>query len=520
MKGKKAGLYARVSDLPQAKDGTSMGTQEDHCQARAEQAGYTVSEEFVWREIWMGEDLGRPMLGRMLSAVRQKLVDAVFVYDLDRLARDPLDLLIIVQEFQDAGVLLEFVQGKLEDTPEGRLVMYVQGYAAQKERRQIIERTMRGKEAVARSGRLPNGTGAGIYGWDYDPVTKTRTINEAESNVVTMIFQWYLAGKSRHWIACRLNELNIPSKKGCKWHPLTVGRILTNPACTGVQLYGENRYRKVKGGKIEVTPRAESEVIKITGFTPQVISPGLFEQVQQRLASPQARRTRAVNQYLLTGFAKCPLCGSPIVGACLNKKYRYYRCRGTVPTASRPAICNARYIRADAFEEFVWSRISEIVLDPAVLVAELRQHFGTGDGDTGREMAKLRREIRDLKSQQMRLLEQRGRDVIDQDLLELQIGPVKALSDEKELALRVLEEQERLRDDAADVERRIVEQCHRLVERLDTLDFDGKRALFSALGLKVEATREDVSITVVLDPKFTTTEQTLASPRERSRRCR
>lgn len=514
-----AGRYARISSIQQG-DGTSVDTQLERCRAKAERMGYTVKNEFVWPDIRSGEDPESAVLNNMLGAVRQKLVDAVFVYTSDRLSRDPLQLLVLVQEFQDAGVLLEFVDGKLEDTPEGRLVLYVQGYAAQKERRQIAERTMRGKEAVAKSGRLPCGTGAGMYGYDYDPALGIRTINEAEAQVVRMIFDWFAGGLSKHRIACRLNEMNIPTKKGCQWHPLTVGRVLRNRACTGVQNYGEYRHRKVRGGKTEITPRPESEVITIQGFTPQIIAPELFELVQERSASPQAKKTVAENQYLLTGFSKCLLCGSPVVGACLNKKYRYYRCRGTVPTSTRPAVCDARYIPADAFEGFVWNRISEILLDPATLVAELRQHLTTGGGDTGQEMTKLRREIRDLKAQQMRLLEQRGRDVIDQDLLELQIGPLKALCDEKERSLRLFEEQERLRDDAADMERRIAGQCLKLAERLGGLDFEGKRSMFAALGLKVEATREDVSVTVVLDPKFTTTERTWALRRGRSRRCR
>ena len=57
------------------------------------------------------------------------------------------------------------------------------------------------------------------------------------------------------------------------------------------------------------------------------------------------------------------------------------------------------------------------------------------------------------------MLEQRQKDYIDQELMERQTGPVKALCDEKERALRVLEEPQRFKDDAAEMERRIVDQC-------------------------------------------------------------
>ena len=503
--------YSR-SSTPQQEDGTSLDTQGERTGAMAKQLGFEVPEEFALREIWTGADLERPMLDRLRRSVRENAVEAVFAYSPDRLSRDPLHLLMLVQEFQDHGVPLYFVDGKLEDTPEGRLVLYVQGYAGQKERSLIAERTMRGKREVAKSGRLPNGTGYGIFGYDYDKETKTRSINEAEANIVRMMFQSGSEGVPLHRIACRLNERKIGTKRGCRWHPLTVGRILRNRAYTGVQFYGENRYRKVKGNKREVTPRLESEVIRIEGFSPPIISTELFELVQERLSAPRAKRTKSDRQYVMTGFVNCLWCGFPVVGSCLNKTYRYYRCRATFATPRGPATCRARYIPADALEELVYKKVSEVLMDPRILVAELRRQFKTGDGDTGREVAKLRRDIRDLKSEQMRLVEQRQKDYIDQDLLALQIGPVKALCDEKVRALRVLEEQQQLKDDAADMEGRIIERCRKLSRKLENLSFEGKRSMFAAFGLKVEATREDVSITVIVGPEFTTTEQTLALP--------
>ena len=83
----------------------------------------------------------------------------------------------------------------------------------------------------------------------------------------------------------------------------------------------------------------------------------------------------------------------------------------------------------------------------------------------------------------------------------------------------MLEEQLRHKDDAAEMERRIFAVCREVSERLDNLDYEGKRATFDAFGTKVEATRDDMSITVV-DPRVTTIAQTLASPRGRSRRSR
>ena len=73
----------------------------------------------------------------------------------------------------------------------------------------------------------------------------------------------------------------------------------------------------------------------------------------------------------------------------------------------------------------------------------------------------------------------------------------------------MLEEQLRHKDDSAEVERRIFAVCREVSERLDNLDYEGKRATFAAFSTKVEATRDDMSMTVAVDPKVTTIGQTL-----------
>ena len=106
----------------------------------------------------------------------------------------------------------------------------------------------------------------------------------------------------------------------------------------------------------------------------------------------------------------------------------------------------------------------------------------------------MRREIQDLKAEQSRLLEQRQKDFIDQEILESRIMPVKILCDEKERSLIALEEQRRRKDDAAAAEARIVEFCEQVAEGLEDASPDGKRATFAAFQTKVQATRNSISV--------------------------
>ena len=531
----KAGLYLRVSTEQQAQ-GTSLETQEAECRAEAVRLEYQVVDEAVVWEHYSGAYVDRPGLSQLQAIARSGAIDAVVVHAPDRLSRNPLDLLNIVKSLGDCSVRVIFVHGYNEDSIEGQLLTFVQGYAAQKERAQIAERSMRGKQAVARKGRIPNGTGPGLFGYDYDRLAKKRTVKDEEAAVVRLIFKWAGEGVSRNQIAKRLNDLGYRTKRGFLWEAVGVTRLLRNRAYTGVQTYGEKRYRSLGGGRRSITKRAEGEVITVEGFTPPIISQEVFDLVQDKMGVGQARITGSPAQYLLTGFVRCAECGSSVSGSMLAKKHRYYRCRATVPRASRPATCHARYIPAEEFEDQVLEMVFEALMNPEVLVSELRHHFATGGGNLGEEMKGLRREIQDLKGEQLRLIDLRQKDMIDQDLLESKIAPLKALTDEKQGTLDSLEAQQRLHDSADQVEQRVVAMCNQFSERIVGLKFDGIRALLSAFGVKVVAVKGDLSVTMVVDPAIaalsvgrsagddgedvTTIGRTSASPHEHSRRSR
>ncbi len=503
-------VMVRVSTGQQERDGTSLDTQLEGCMRQAELDGLTVDPDHIYREQWTGDDLDRPVLTLLRGVVQEGKIRVIYVYTSDRLSRDPLHLLMLMEEFASAGAEVRFVRGLNEDTPEGRLMMYISGYVGQKERLEFMERTMRGKMQTARLGRLPNGTGSGLYGYDYDRVNKVRLLNEEEAVVVRQAFQWCYNGWTVYRIALRLNEMGIPTKRGKKWHPINVRRMLENPAYTGRHFYGRKRYRKVSGNKIEVTDRPESEWIQLEDFTPPLVSAEVYEAVHKRLEVQQARTVDGHRRYLLTGFGRCPTCGTKIVGTSLRRGYRYYRCRGTWKTTTREAICAERYIPADDLERVIWTAVAGTIRDPRVLVADLQQHLSTGDGRLGAKMDELRREIADLKSQQRRLVELRQKDLIDLDILETQIGPVKALCDEKEEELLLLEAQQQQNDDAKEAGSRVAGYCQAVSDKLDDLDLEGKRATLAAFGVKFEATRENLSITIRVDPNCTTIARTLA----------
>src|SRR5215471_6511435 len=104
-----AAIYARVSTTDQADKGYSLPTQIEACQAMARQEGYTVPESHVFVDDYTGTSLNRPQFIKVRDLVRDRLVQAVFVYDLDRLSRKLAHQLLLAEEFEQASVALRIV---------------------------------------------------------------------------------------------------------------------------------------------------------------------------------------------------------------------------------------------------------------------------------------------------------------------------------------------------------------------------------------------------------------------------
>ena len=76
--------------------------------------------------------------------MRDKEVEVVIAYTLDRLSRDPVHFIILQEELEKAGVGLILVTETIDSSDLGKLVTYIKGYAAKLEAQKIRERTTRG----------------------------------------------------------------------------------------------------------------------------------------------------------------------------------------------------------------------------------------------------------------------------------------------------------------------------------------------------------------------------------------
>ena len=175
----KAILYSRVSTDAQERDGTSLDTQERACAEYAIEHGWEVVRRV--RDTDSGALLEREGLSELRDAVRRGMADVIVAYAVDRLSRSQNHIGLLFDEFEGAGVALAFVTERFEDTAVGRFILAARAFIAEVEREKIAERTMRGKEERARSGRIPQATGRGLYGYHYDPESGRRRLNTGQA---------------------------------------------------------------------------------------------------------------------------------------------------------------------------------------------------------------------------------------------------------------------------------------------------------------------------------------------------
>ncbi len=502
----KAAIYCRVSTEGQEQDGTSLQTQLEACQKYCQVKGYEVAYQLS--EAWSGLSLERPKLTELREVVRSESIDCVVFYSLDRLSRDPVHGVILMQELEKHGVSLEAVTETVDNSEVGKLVFYIKGYAAKLDAERRRDATGRGKRAMLKSGKLPQGTGIGIYGYKWLKDYKKRIPLEHEAKIVQRMFEMVAQGNSCFKIARTLNEESVPTKAGKKWEARTVSRIVRNPAYTGITYFGVT-----SGKEHKATPKESWHVLP--NVTPAIISKELFEQAQAALAkSKELHPGKAIREYPLTGFAVCGYCGSPLVGACLSKRYRYYKCRGTYPTASRNKICDAKYIKADWLEDVVWGKVKSVLSNPEILLAEVRKQTEVEQAQVSadnieQEIRSLTRKMKGYAGQERRLMNALRLEVATPDIVLDEINQMKKERevDEKRLASLVQTKENIVK--MVDMEANLKELCARIVPDLDNCTNQDKKDAYTYLDLKVKATNEGADIKGFLDPSVLNTDSCL-----------
>ena len=180
------------------------------CGAHAAE-GWTLDPAHVFRDDgYSGAALARPGLDRLRDAIKGREVDRVLVTAPDRLARNYVHQMVLLEEWARAGCAAEFLDRPMSDDPHDHLLLQIRGAVAEYERTLIAERMRRGRLAKLRAGALLPWTYA-PYGYRLSPDRprdpRGVTLDPAEAAVVAELFAMYrepgdLADAARHASRC------------------------------------------------------------------------------------------------------------------------------------------------------------------------------------------------------------------------------------------------------------------------------------------------------------------------------
>ncbi|WP_437332150.1 recombinase family protein [Sorangium sp. So ce394] len=503
------GMYARVSTGRQEQERTieSQVAAIDHHVAAM---GATIDPEHRYLDDgWSGETLRRPGLDALRDAVAQEQLDAVVMYDADRLARRFVDQQIVLDELTRKGVELIFIHGGAARTDEERMALSMRGVFAEYERAKILDRTRRGMLHRARSG-APPGWANPPYGYRYLPGARhqpgTVVVEECEASVVRQIFAWvgYEGLPLRH-VAQRLEEQGTASRKGRPWQTSTIGGLLRNRVyvgCAHHQKYeaaeprrprDRRHYRRRRKSSFRRRPEEQW----IGASVPALVDPELFATVQQRLRDNRQRTAGQVKRpYLLRGLLICTECGRTLWGRATDSggrgEYRYYTCGGRDRFNGRDAApCPRPSLRAEDVEQVLWQDLERWLQEPEQLAAQLdaqRDKAHTMLEAYERERRRLVREARAMEGAISRLVDAYQAGAITLDELRARRDRLDESKQQCEARLAQGQHDQR----RALQQREVVDELRQLKERLrrglERCTWEDRRAIVELLVEKVEVT--------------------------------
>jgi site-specific DNA recombinase len=357
----------------------------------------------VYSDDASGATTEREDLQKALRAARLGVFDTLLVYRVDRLSRRLRDLVGILDDLADAGVMFRSATEPFDtSTPVGRMLVQMLGVFAEFEREVIIDRVIAGMERKAAKGLWSGG--ARPLGYSVDKEAKQLHILESEAITVRHIFDWYTNDRlGTQAIATKLNERGMRTRMGKPWSQHTVEWVINN------RIYiGEKKFRDI------IVTDAHEAIITTAQFD-------LAQQILGKRSAEIGQRAANPSEYSLTGLIRCPQCGRGYIGTAANgryQRYRYYTCWSRVRYGTK-AGCDIHRFNADELEKAIGDRLLDFYTHGAEFIAEavadFRDDRARSTGTHRDQLATINHELREISTSVDRYLTAFEKGKLDDD---------------------------------------------------------------------------------------------------------
>ena len=420
-------LYTRVSSVEQALEGFSIHEQERLLKEYCEKNDYEVYRVYSDKGISGKNIKDRPELKELLKDAEEKKFDMVISWKINRISRKLADVLKIVDILEKNNITFKSYSEPFEtDTPAGKMQFQMMALIGEFERGTIAQNVKMGMCAKAKSGEWCGGR---VLGYDLVPLEKQQgakrtktvlTINEKEAESVRLIFNEYANGKGYKAITSQLNKLGYKTKKGNNFSVGSIRDILNNPVYIGKVRYNvRQNWSEKRRRNINANP------IMTDGIHKAIIDENLWDKVQAILESKKGKPSRIYDgEYPLTGILRCPKCGAGMVIMRTTNKLKdgtkkriaYYACGNWKNKGV--AVCNSNAIRVDKANEYVFSKLSELLSNEKLvkaIVKNVNKERHNKINPAKEELERIDKELEKIDKKKHKLFEGYEEDLISKE---------------------------------------------------------------------------------------------------------
>ena len=430
-----AAIYARKSTEQNsvADEQKSVTRQIDHARQYAARKGWTVANEHVYVDdgISGAEFANRPGFLRLMNALKPRPAFQVLVMSEEsRLGREAIETAYALKQLVQAGVRVFFYLEDRErtlDSPTDKIMLSLTAFADELEREKARQRTY---DAMLRKAKAGHVTGGRVFGYDNVEVLGgdgkrshvERQINPGEAAIVRRIFEMCADGHGLTRITKILNDEGADAPRPQQgrprgWVNSSVREVLLRPLYRGEIVWNQTRKRD-SWGQSRRADRAAETWVRIPAPGLQIVSPELWSAAHVRFTDRQRKygtRRRVADidsQYLLSGFARCGVCGGGLAAhsrAHGGRRVFFYGCTSHWKRGAK--VCANNFVaRMDVLDNEVLATLKDDVCRPAVIEEAIRLAIEElSPATTERQRATLEQELGDVRAECGRLAEAIGR---------------------------------------------------------------------------------------------------------------
>lgn len=411
---KKIAIYSRKSKF--TGKGDSIENQIEMCKDHikkfiTQDAEFSIYED----EGFSGGNLNRPQFKNLLEDIKERKIDLLICYRLDRISRNVADFSSILDLLQENKVDFISIKEQFDtSSPMGRAMIYIASVFAQLERETIAERIKDNMLEMAKNGKWTGGKipfgfkSEKIVYIDDDSKKRQKSIlkhNLKDIEIVESLYKKYLELGSLHKLEVYCHENNICSSTGKIFEKSTLKVILQNPIyvkanstivdyyeSNGWTVYGDiddnkslltyNKTESItKNGKITKAIKDKKDRFVAVSSIDGYLDPKLWLKVQLQFENNKDSfpRLGKTHNALLTGKLICGNCGHRMLiqhgrlSKKTNEKLLYYVC--SLKKTSRKSLCDCRNAKVKDIDQLVLNTLKELDIYKDMIIDGLKINY-------------------------------------------------------------------------------------------------------------------------------------------------